>query len=539
MKQIRLTTAVAFLLASAASATVFQPTSDRQLVDRSEAVVVATVREAVSRVRADGYVVTDYRLDVEQTLKGSATGTITVSEIGGAAGGRFTFIADSAAYTPGERVMVFLRKHTDGTYFTTSMAMGKFSFTRNARGEAVVTREVSELRDDPARMAEGFQAFVSGRATSAYTTTIDHMDLRPRSTATASDYVLSGCGTPGCFPVRVAGGESGGGLTFQSHITNAIAGVDAPSAITAAAATWTNDPNAGIVLNYSPTPPSHATHTEDGENVVYVGTSEPDDGFCDGSFACTVGLGNFTHHYPAPSGPEFISISDTDILIRPIVSASQFQAFINHEMGHAIGLRHSDQGTPFSSQAVMFSNVSQTNLQQWDLDAIDTVYGNGPVCQPPSSVSISGGGAVPAGGTATLMANVTGGNGTFTYAWFEGFPSDTSHPVGSNSPTFTTPPIPAGSKDYWVKVNNDCGNVNAVTSVFAQETTCTPPAITTQPSSQTINSGGTATLNVSALGSGPLSYQWYQANSNADHKLGRHGHADHQLGRHGHAQRLR
>ncbi len=115
------------------------------------------------------------------------------------------------------------------------------------------------------------------------------------------------------------------------------------------------------------------------------------------------------------------------------------------------------------------------------------------------------------------MANVTGGNGTFTYAWFEGFPSDTSHPVGSNSPTFTTPPIPTGTKNYWVRVNNDCGNVSAATSVFAQENTCTtPPAISTQPSSQTINSGGTATLNVSALGSGPLSYQWYQATSNAD-----------------------
>jgi hypothetical protein len=69
-------------------------------------------------------------------------------------------------------------------------------------------------------------------------------------------------------------------------------------------------------------------------------------------------------------------------------------------MGHAIGLRHSDQGTPSSSQAVMFSNVSQTSLQQWDLDAVDTVYGNGPACQPPTSVSISGGGSVPPGGTA-------------------------------------------------------------------------------------------------------------------------------------------
>ena len=143
MKQIRLLTVAAFLIAPAASATVFQPAHDWQLVDRSEAVAVATVRDAASRVRADGYVVTDYRLDVEQTLKGTAAGTIIVSEIGGVSGQRFTFISDSAAYTPGERVMVFLRKRGDGTFFTTSMAMGKFSFTRTAAGEAVVTRDAA------------------------------------------------------------------------------------------------------------------------------------------------------------------------------------------------------------------------------------------------------------------------------------------------------------------------------------------------------------------------------------------------------------
>jgi hypothetical protein len=113
------------------------------------------------------------------------------------------------------------------------------------------------------------------------------------------------------------------------------------------------------------------------------------------------------------------------------------------------------------------------------------------------------------------MANVTGGNGTFTYAWFEGFSPDTSQPVGSNSPTFTTPAITT-TRNYWVQVSNSCGNVSAGTTVFPQQTTCTPPGIATQPATQTINSGGTTTLTVSAGGSPPLAYQWYQATSNAD-----------------------
>jgi predicted extracellular nuclease/uncharacterized protein YjiK len=41
----------------------------------------------------------------------------------------------------------------------------------------------------------------------------------------------------------------------------------------------------------------------------------------------------------------------------------------------------------------------------------------------------------------------------------------------------------------------------------------TAPTITTQPASQTIANGATATLNVVASGTTPLSYQWYQGNS--------------------------
>lgn len=518
MKQIRLVTAVAFLLASAASATIFQPTSDRQLTDRSEAVVVATVREAASRVRADGYVVTDYRLDVEQTLKGTATGTITVSEIGGAAGGRFTFIADSATYTPGERVMVFLRKRSDGTYFTTSMAMGKFSFTRDARGEAVVTREVSELRDDPARFADGFAKFVQGKTTDPYTTTLTPIGMSfrptPLTSPPASAYSLG---------ARWQGGESGATVTF--YVTGTLAGVpNAAAGIANGLSAWTSDPNAFIVLTGGAAPPPGSSATpnrDDGVNIIYLGQTSSDP-LCGGEPGCALVSGNFQHTY---KGETFVSISDADIVVDPSVPASQFEALITHELGHAIGFRHSNQAgsSPTSSSAIMafpFNAAFGSTLQQWDLDANDTVYGNGPVAPPciaPTSVSISGGGAVPAGGTATLMANVTGGNGTFTYAWFEGFPSDTSHPVGSNSPTFTTPPIPTGTKNYWVRVNNDCGNVSASTSVFAQETTCTtPPAISTQPASQTISSGSSTTLTVSASGSGPLNYQWYQATSNAD-----------------------
>ena len=516
VKQIRLIAILCFL-ASAASATVFQPTSDRQLVDRSDAVVIATVRDAASHVRTDGYVVTDYRFDVEQTLKGMAAGTITVSEIGGVAGSRFTFISDSASYTPGERVMVFLRKRGDGTYFTTSMAMGKFSFTRTARGESVVTRDVSELRDDPARLADQFEQFVKSGKSETYETKLTPIAnaLHPIATAAPSAYVLFGCGAPGCFPVRVAGGEAGSGLQFKS--TGSLAGVDGPGGVATAAATWTNAPNSFIVLSYGGTFTSGAPDPDDNQNGVYLGYSGPDIGICDGGQACTLGAGNATHPF---KGETFISISDADIIIRPGISIAQYGPLITHEVGHAIGFRHSNQAgaSPFDSNAVMASPVSTSVLQSWDLEALSYVYGNGPVCQPPTSVSISGGGSYPSGQTATLTATVTGGNGTFTFAWFDGALNDTSHPVGTNSNIFTTPPITA-PKDYWVRISNGCGTVTATTSVTVQPVGpgCVPVSIAGQPTaSQSVNTGGTATLTVTAAGTAPFSYQWYQGSSTFD-----------------------
>lgn len=42
---------------------------------------------------------------------------------------------------------------------------------------------------------------------------------------------------------------------------------------------------------------------------------------------------------------------------------------------------------------------------------------------------------------------------------------------------------------------------------------CTPPAITTEPTDATIDSGGSATLRVAATGTDPLSLQWYRGSS--------------------------
>jgi hypothetical protein len=59
--------------------------------------------------------------------------------------------------------------------------------------------------------------------------------------------------------------------------------------------------------------------------------------------------------------------------------------------------------------------------------------------------------------------------------------------------------------NYAVAVSNVAGNVTSANAVLSVNV---PPSITTQPASQTVNQGATASFSVTASGTAPLSYQW-------------------------------
>ena len=128
---------------------------------------------------------------------------------------------------------------------------------------------------------------------------------------------------------------------------------------------------------------------------------------------------------------------------------------------------------------------------------------------PPTITTQPASQSINSGQTATLSVTATTSGGTLSYQWYEGASGITTTPVGANSATFTTPALTA-TKSYWVRVSNECGNV---ASNAATVTVCVPPAIGTHPLSTTINSGQTATLSVTATGSGPFTYQWYEGAS--------------------------
>ncbi|MFI5167104.1 MAG: fibronectin type III domain-containing protein [Thermoanaerobaculales bacterium] len=132
----------------------------------------------------------------------------------------------------------------------------------------------------------------------------------------------------------------------------------------------------------------------------------------------------------------------------------------------------------------------------------------GGTCTSPSITTQPQSQTIQSGQTATLSVIATG-TAPLSYQWYQGSSGDTSHAVGTNATSFASPALTT-STSYWVRVSNACGHADSATATVTVGGGCTSPSITAQPQSQTIASGQTATLTVTAAGTAPLSYQWYQ-----------------------------
>ncbi|MBP7866001.1 MAG: hypothetical protein KA419_08615 [Acidobacteria bacterium] len=133
------------------------------------------------------------------------------------------------------------------------------------------------------------------------------------------------------------------------------------------------------------------------------------------------------------------------------------------------------------------------------------------VLTAPGITSHPAGQTIASGQTATLFVSATG-SAPLGYQWYQGASGNTSSPVGSNQPSYTTPAL-TGTTSYWVRVTNACGTANSNTAVITVSGGCEAPSIDTPPESMVICNGFAASLTVSASGTAPLAYQWYQGTS--------------------------
>ncbi len=80
---------------------------------------------------------------------------------------------------------------------------------------------------------------------------------------------------------------------------------------------------------------------------------------------------------------------------------------------------------------------------------------------------------------------------------------------GATTPTYSTAASPADDGAMFaVVVTNTAGSVQSGAAQLTVTAAAVAPAVTTQPASQSITAGQSATFSVAATGTAPLSYQW-------------------------------
>ena len=112
---------------------------------------------------------------------------------------------------------------------------------------------------------------------------------------------------------------------------------------------------------------------------------------------------------------------------------------------------------------------------------------------------------VTVGQTASFSVTATG-TAPLSYQWQKGG----SPILGATSSIYTTPPTTSSDNgaQFTVAVKNTVGSVTSGAATLTVNPAPVAPSITTQPASQTVTVGQTASFNVTASGTAPLSYQW-------------------------------
>jgi len=527
-------------MATSARAATFLIPSDRELVKAAKAIVVATAGESAGRRAPGGWIETVTALRVDEAIKGpvAAGQTIHVTELGGRIGSTGYLVPGSPAYAPGERVLLFLDTNARGEWVSKAMAVGKFT----ARGDRFLRAQLcgwnydGTAHEEPVRAREKFLGFV--RDVARGVPAKEDYVIPWSGGLQAADVVNAAASLPSAYLLRWPGAQGNLGIrwnkfpasvVFYSHGTQPGALDGGVTAVQRALSAWTGDGGSNIVYTYGGTTAigsaGFAGNDGDGTNGIFFNDpAEEIPGAFNGVGGDVLGIGGGwfndasvadTHNF---GGERFYTIYEADLVLQNGIfgaglSGNGFDHLVTHDLGHTLGLRHSDEASPFSSSAIMASSVAfnsdpyGSSLQQWDREAIGAAYGTAVTPDPCKPPTITGQpqSAVLASQAVTLSVSAIG-DAPLRYQWYSGARGNTANPVGGAT-SASVSVQPAVTTVYWCRISNGCDP--SVDSAAATVTVNGCPAVTVDSISPNADVIEGTKVTLTATATGATSLQWY------------------------------
>ena len=348
---------ILFLIAAVhtVSATSVLPIQDSSLADQAAVIAEGTVTgvgPAAASSSGTGRPATEYRLRVERALKGDIQGGSLVVRVPGgrAANGLMLKIWGAPELRIGERALVFLAAHGDGTYGSLHLALGTFHELRS-EGRRLAVRDLSEVYEvEPVEDAakgvrdlERFGNWLADRA-AGVEREADYFVNPPRMGVAweAFSYIAG-------IKQRWLEFDRGQDVVWRAH---AAGQAGFPSGGFAefqnALKAWNDDPATNIRYRYDGTTAVNTGFQNfDGNNVILFADVHNE---ADGSFSCpTPGRGSGVlaiggtwfndSTSPAVIGGADIVINDNAVCW--FTSSKRAEQIYGHELGHTLGLGHS------------------------------------------------------------------------------------------------------------------------------------------------------------------------------------------------------